>query len=56
MVGIVTEAIDNNNAVGQVKTDGAVWSARYVDGSIINVGNKVRIIRIEGVKLIVSEK
>ncbi|MBQ3149751.1 MAG: NfeD family protein [Clostridia bacterium] len=56
MVGIVTEAIDNNNAVGQVKTDGAVWSARSVDGSIINVGNKVRIIRIEGVKLIVSEK
>lgn len=51
--GIVGVEIDNLRAQGQVSVSGAVWSARSADESIIPVGTKVRILRIEGVKLIV---
>lgn len=55
--GIVTEAIENLKAQGQVRVKGAVWSARCEpdqDDQVIPVGAKVRILRIEGVKLIVA--
>ena len=54
--GVVTEAIDNMGAVGQVKVDGQIWSARSTDGSVIEEGKQVEIERIDGVKLIVAEK
>ncbi len=54
--GIVTESIDNIAAKGEVKADGKRWSARSEDGSLIEEGALVTILRIEGVKLIVEKK
>ena len=53
--GYVTEAVDNLNAVGQVKLGGMYWTARSSDGKPIPVGTLVRVERIEGVKAFVSE-
>ena len=53
--GVVTEAIDNLKAQGQVRVDGAPWTARTEpDAPPIPAGTAVRVLRIEGVKLIVS--
>ena len=51
-IGIVTAAIDNISAVGEVKVNGQHWSARSVDDAVIETGSHVEIISIEGVKLI----
>ncbi len=56
MDGVVSEAIDNVTAKGEVKADGKRWSARSEDGSAIEEGAIVTILRIEGVKLIVEKK
>ena len=53
-VGIVTGAIDNLNATGQVKLNGMEWSARSTSGEPLKVGTKVRVDKIEGVKVFVS--
>lgn len=52
--GHVTEAIDNIDAVGQVKLGGMYWTARSVSGEKIPKGTLVRVERIEGVKAYVS--
>ena len=52
--GIVTLAVDNLKAEGQVQVDGAVWSARSASGAPIPAQTAVRVERIEGVKLIVT--
>ena len=54
-IGIVTENIDNINFKGQVKIDGQIWSARTKDTSLLEKGDTVRILAIEGVKLIVEK-
>lgn len=51
----VTETVDNENAAGAVYIDGKTWSARSENGSIIEKGRMVKIIRMEGVKLYVRE-
>ncbi|MCD7838558.1 MAG: NfeD family protein [Clostridiales bacterium] len=51
--GIVTEAIDNLAAKGQVKVAGQSWSARSDSGAPISAGVHVTILRIEGVRVIV---
>lgn len=53
--GIVIEAIDNMKSSGQVKVDGQIWSARSNAEEIIEVGKKVLIEEVKGVKLIVKE-
>ena len=53
-VGIVTGTIDNLNATGQVKLNGMEWSARSTSGDILETGTKVRVDKIEGVKVFVS--
>ena len=50
-VGVVQETVDNQKAVGQVKVDGAIWSARSVGGDVIPAGAEVVIRAIEGVKV-----
>jgi len=50
---VVIEAIDNLEGCGSVKIDGKEWSARSIDGSTIPADAMVKVIRIEGVKLIV---
>ena len=53
---VVTEAIDNLHAKGAVMLDGKVWSARLTpDGATASAGETVRVLRIEGVKLIVEK-
>ena len=52
--GIVTVAIDNLQAVGQVKVAGQVWTARSADDRPIPADSLVRILRIEGVKVYVE--
>lgn len=52
-IGIVTDKIDNLNAIGNVKADGKIWSARAENGEIILPDTKVEITEISGVKLIV---
>lgn len=52
--GIVTQDISNIDACGQVKVDNQIWSARSENGNNISEGTKVRILKIEGVKLIVA--
>ena len=54
MSGIVTEPIDNLNAAGMVKVGGQMWSARSDDGSEIPEGTIVTVLRLEGVKVIVT--
>ena len=54
--GIVTEEIDNLNAKGAVSLNGAFWTARSENNSVIPLGETVTAIRIEGVKLIVKKK
>ena len=53
-VGIVTAAIDNIAYTGQVKLNGMEWTARSTSGEPIAVGCRVRVDRIEGVKVFVS--
>lgn len=53
-LAVVTEEISNIEAKGQVKVDNQIWSARSENGETISEGTKVHVLRIEGVKLIVS--
>ena len=53
MIGLVTEEIDNIANKGTVSISGQTWSARSKNGEKIAVGEEVRPVSIEGVKLIV---
>lgn len=53
---VVIEEIDNLSSKGQVKTLGQVWTARSSDASIIAKDTVVIVRKIDGVKLIVSNK
>ena len=52
--GYVTEDIDNLSARGQVKLGGMFWSARSTSGDPICKDTKIKVDRIEGVKVFVS--
>ena len=50
---VVTDRIDNTAGCGQVKVNGQSWSARGAyEGDIFDVGETLRVVAIEGVKLI----
>ena len=51
---VVTETIDNALAKGQVKVDGQTWTARSAYDVVIPAGSEVKILRIEGVKVVVE--
>lgn len=53
MKGIVTEEITKNNP-GEVKVDGKRWTA--ISNKNIGKNKEVKIIKIDGVKLIVEEE
>ena len=50
----VTEDIDNIHGKGTVIIRGMTWSARSEDDSAITAGTRVRVLRIEGVKVFVE--
>ena len=52
--GVVLTDIDNAQAQGQVKLEAMEWTARSTSGEIIPAGAKIRVDRIEGVKVFVS--
>ena len=51
--GVVTEEI-KKNVIGEVKVDGKRWSA--ISNKKIEVGATVRVLKIDGVKLIVEKE
>ena len=52
---IVTETVSDRTQIGQVRVMGQIWSARTDDtADEIPAGTEVRVLRIEGVKLIVT--
>lgn len=53
-IALVTEEIDNIAETGQVKLFGQVWTARSENGDVIQAQTRVRILRIEGVKVFVK--
>ena len=53
-LGIVTVSIDNIAAAGQVKLGSMEWTARSTSGASIEAGTKIRVDKIEGVKVFVS--
>lgn len=53
-VGLVTVAIDNVAAAGQVRLGAMEWTARSTSGETIQEGTLIRVDRIEGVKAFVS--
>lgn len=53
-VGIVTCPIDNVQAQGQVKLGGMEWTARSTSGAVIPSGARVKVDKIEGVKVYVT--
>lgn len=52
--GLVTAAIDNVTASGQVKLGAMEWTARSSTGENIPQGTLIRVDRIEGVKVYVT--
>ena len=52
--GVVTMDIQDCDTVGQVKVNGEVWSALSIDAPIPK-GSKIKVLSIEGVKLIVAK-
>lgn len=51
-VAIVTKQI-SSQTWGEVKIQGTLWSAVSVDADVIEVGDAVRVVAIEGAKLLV---
>ena len=54
MEAVVTQAVDNLAAQGAVQVKGMTWTARSEDGAPIPAGERVKVLRIEGVKLFVA--
>ena len=53
----VTQEINNTEQTGKAVYDGQEWTARSSDdNTVIEAGQLARVVRIEGVKLIVREK
>ena len=55
MYGIVTESVDNLAMTGRVTANGLSWTARTpIDSMRLVEGQKIRVLKIDGVKLIVE--
>ena len=54
MEGLVTATIDNLASTGQVKLGAMEWSARSTSGEVIQPGERIRVDRVEGVKVFVT--
>ncbi len=55
MIAPVTETIDNIAGTGAVVVSGKTWTARSASGGNVAEGALVKILSIQGVKLIVEE-
>ena len=52
--GLVIEDIDSISGTGQIKVDGEVWSAKCSDSTFIPKGSNIKILKIDGVKAVVT--
>lgn len=52
--GLVTQDINPTIGVGQVKIAGETWSAKTEDGSNIEKGTDIKVVKIDGVKAVVE--
>ena len=52
MVGVVVEEV--SNLKGWVKVEGEIWGSRSASGQTLPAGTTVRVLRVEGNKLIVT--
>lgn len=52
--GLVTQDINPTIGIGQIKVSGEVWSAKTLDGSNLEKGSEITIIKIDGVKAVVE--
>lgn len=52
--GVMLTDIDTLEAVGQVKVSGEVWTAKLKNPTPVKKDDKVKILAIEGVKMIVE--
>ncbi|ASJ07475.1 NfeD family protein [Thermococcus pacificus] len=55
LVGTVGKVVEDLDPEGVVKLRGELWKARSSDGSRIPVGEKVRVVKVEGLTLIVKK-
>ncbi len=53
--GVTLAEINNVQGTGEVKVQGNVWTARTENDAVIPAGANVRVLRIEGVKVIVEQ-
>jgi membrane protein implicated in regulation of membrane protease activity len=53
-IAVVQDDIDNIGGVGRVMVSGLSWAARTDGGQEVPAGGEVRVLRIDGVKLIVE--
>lgn len=53
---VVIKTINNLQNTGQAVVNGLEWSAKSKDGAVIDEGKIVRIVAVEGVKLVVEEE
>lgn len=51
---LVTQRVDNLHETGAIKINGVLWTAKSDDGSEIEAGTLVSILRIEGAKVYVK--
>ncbi len=51
--GIVVQTISPDRGEGQICIDGAVWSAKSVEGDVLAEGVRVKVLCIEGVRAVV---
>ncbi|MBQ9737262.1 MAG: NfeD family protein [Clostridia bacterium] len=54
--GVVTEAVDPIQNTGQIKVLGQYWSAKSQNGEPIELGSRVTVLRLEGVKAVVQKE
>ena len=53
-LAVVSEPSDNLKATGAVRIDGVEWTARCESENIISAGETVKILQIDGVKVVVE--
>ena len=52
--GVTLSEINNLEARGEAKVNGSIWTARSATDDPIPEGTKIRVVKIDGVKLIVE--
>ena len=52
--GIVTQDINPTIGIGQIKIAGEIWSAKTLDGTKLEKGSEITVVKIDGVKAVVE--